>query len=62
MTALTAASLLVGIAAVLCAGIWRCAALLFRIAVAVERVPEIAATVQQLDHRTTRIEAEMGIT
>jgi hypothetical protein len=62
VTTLTAASLVAGIAAVFGAGLWRCARLLFRIAVAVERVPELATAVQKLDHRTTRIEAEIGIT
>lgn len=59
---LTTVSLLVGIVAVLCAGIWRCVALLIRIALAIEAVPELAHTVQQLDRRTTILEAERGIT
>lgn len=58
---LEAVSLLVGILAVLGAGVWRCARLLFRIAVAVEAVPILVQTVQQHDHRITRIEAEMGL-
>lgn len=59
---LTTASLLVAIAGVLCAGVWRCVMLLVRIAVAVAPVPDLARSVQQLDHRTTRIEAEIGLT
>lgn len=62
---LTTISLWVGIIAVLGTGMWRCASLLFRIAVAVEAtravVPELAAAVKQLDHRTTRLEAERGV-
>ena len=62
MTTLSAISLLTGILAVLCAGIWRCARLLFRIAIAVEAVPQLAEAVQQHDHRITRLEIERGIT
>lgn len=61
MTALTVASLLIGIIAMLCAGIWRCARLLFRIAIAVEAVPQLAEAVQQHDHRIIRLEIERGI-
>jgi hypothetical protein len=61
VTALNVASLLIGILAVLCAGIWRCARLLFRIAIAVEAVPQLAEAVQQHDHRITRLEVERGI-
>ena len=61
MTGLTAASLLTGIVALLGGGIWRCARLLFRIAIAVEAVPQLAEAVQQHDHRITRLEVERGI-
>lgn len=61
MTILTAASLLVGILGLLCAGAWRCARLLLRIAIAVEAVPQLAEAVQQHDHRITRLEVERGI-
>lgn len=61
MTFLTMASLLGGIIAMLCAGIWRCARLLFRIAIAVEAVPQLAEAVQQHDHRLTRLEVEKGL-
>jgi len=61
VTVLTAASLVVGILGLLFAGIWRCARLLLRIAIAVEAVPQLAETVQQHDHRLTRLEVERGI-
>ena len=62
MTILTAAGVVFTILAMLCAGIWRCARLLFRIAIAVEAVPQLAETVQKHDHRLTRLEVERGIT
>jgi hypothetical protein len=61
VTILTITSLLTTIAAVFCAGIWRCARLLFRIAIAVEAVPQLAEAVQQHDHRITRLETQRGI-
>lgn len=58
---LTSLSLLIAIVATLCAGVWRCARLLLRIAIAVEAVPMLVEASRDHDHRLTRLEAERGI-